>query len=337
MACPLTNSHWKPSLRFFRAARSLAFPHRSCSVAAALSTASLSNNPNRELLVANKTRFAAIQCTLSDDLTQNAEKVASFVEKAAKEGANIVLPSELFQGYYFCKEEREEFFARALPAAEHPLITRFQKLARSLNVVIPVSFFEREGQAHYNSIAIVDATGDVLGVYRKSHIPDGPGYEEKYYFNPGNTGFRVWDTKHGRLGVAICWDQWFPECARAMALQGAQALLYPTAIGSEPALADPFATKDRWQRAMIGHAVSNVIPVIAANRTGSEGKEHFYGHSFIADETGVKVAELESDKEGVIYADFDFAAQQAARAAWGFFRDRRPELYKALTTQDGRI
>lgn len=286
--------------------------------------------------MANNVSFAALQCSLSDDIRANTEKISGLVEKAARQGAQVVLPSELFEGHYFCKEERQEFFARAQPAANHPMLQHFQKLAKQLGVVIPVSFFERDGQAHYNSIAMMDASGDCLGIYRKSHIPDGPGYEEKYYFNPGNTGFKVWDTRFGRIGVGICWDQWFPECARAMALQGAQALLYPTAIGSEPLHSDPLSTKDRWQRAMIGHAVSNVIPVIAANRTGLEGEQSFYGHSFIADEAGNKVEELGAKDEGVLVHTFDLEAIQSNRAAWGFFRDRRPELYGNLLSQDGK-
>ncbi len=278
---------------------------------------------------------AAIQCALTDDGAANTAKITQWVEKAAKDGAQVILPSELFHGHYFCKEEKAELFARALPAAGNPLIAHFSKLAKALKVVIPVSFFERDGQAHYNSVAIVDASGETLGVYRKSHIPDGPGYEEKYYFNLGNTGFKVWDTRYGKIGVGICWDQWFPECARAMALQGADLLFYPTAIGSEPGNPDPLATKDRWQRAMIGHAVSNVIPVIAANRNGREGDQTFYGHSFIADETGEKIREMASSDEGVLLATFDLAAVRTARAGWGFFRDRRPELYGSLLTQDG--
>lgn len=283
----------------------------------------------------SKITVAAIQLALSDDGAKNADKVASHVEKAAKQGAQVILPSELFHGHYFCKEEKEEFFARALPAKNHPLIEQFSALAKKLGTVIPVSFFERDGQAHYNSIAMIDADGTNLGIYRKSHIPDGPGYEEKFYFNPGNTGFKTWDTQFGKIGVGICWDQWFPECARAMVLQGADLLLYPTAIGSEPHYANPLSTKDRWQRAMIGHSVSNVVPVIASNRTGVEGSQSFYGHSFISDETGEKIAELGAEEEGIIAASFDLAKIRSTRAAWGFFRDRRPELYGALMTQDG--
>jgi N-carbamoylputrescine amidase len=210
-----------------------------------------------------------------------------------------------------------------------------QTLARDLGIVVPVSFFERAGQAHYNSIAVIDADGVVLGVYRKSHIPDGPGYEEKFYFRPGDTGFRAWRTRHGTVGVGICWDQWFPESARAMVLLGAEVLLYPTAIGSEPHEPD-LDTRDPWQRAMIGHAVSNVIPVVAANRIGDEQGQRFYGSSFIADHRGEKVAELGRDEAGVAVASFDLDALARWRASWGFFRDRRPELYDVLTTADGK-
>lgn len=278
---------------------------------------------------------AAIQCALSDNEKENTQKITHWVEQAAQQGAQVILPSELFEGHYFCTEESQDFFARARPVAGHPLIAHFSGLARQLQVAIPVSFFEREGQAHYNSVAMIDADGSHLGTYRKSHIPDGPGYEEKYYFNPGNTGFRTWQTQFGRIGVGICWDQWYPECARAMMLQGADILFYPTAIGSEPSNPDPLATKDRWQRAMVGHSVSNVVPVVAANRIGQEGKQSYYGHSFITDEQGTKLKEMDAQKEGVLVASFDLAAIRAARAGWGFFRDRRPELYRILLTQDG--
>jgi len=202
-------------------------------------------------------------------------------------------------------------------------------------VVIPVSFFERDGPAYYNSVAVVDADGTVLGTYRKSHIPDGPGYEEKFYFRPGNTGFKTWSTAAGTIGVGICWDQWFPECARAMVLQGAELLVYPSAIGSEPE-APELDTREPWQRAMIGHAVSNVVPVAASNRIGNEGGQVFYGHSFIADHRGDIVAEIGAAKEGVAVGTFDLDAIRRDRASFGFFRDRRPELYGVLTTADGK-
>jgi N-carbamoylputrescine amidase len=276
---------------------------------------------------------AAIQCPLGGTLPENLERVIHGVAEARGHGADIVLPPELFEGPYFCRAERDFLFDTARPAAGHPTIGAFQELAHRLGVVIPVSFFERAGQCFYNSVAIIDADGVVLGVYRKSHIPAGPGYEEKFYFRPGDTGFKVWDTKYGHVGVGICWDQWFPECARAMTLLGAEVLLYPTAIGSEPHEPD-LDTKDPWQRAMIGHAVSNVIPVVAANRIGTEDGQTFYGSSFIANHRGDKVAELGRTDEGVIVHSFDRAELRRTRAAWGFFRDRRPELYGAIVASD---
>jgi len=279
-------------------------------------------------------RVAVLQQALAGRLEDNVAKVEAGVHLAAADGAQVILPSELFEGPYFCREEKESFFALARPVEGHPTIARFQTLARELGVVVPVSFFERAGNAYYNSVAIVDADGAVLGTYRKSHIPDGPGYEEKFYFRPGDTGFRVFETRHGVLGVGICWDQWYPECARAMTLLGAEILLYPTAIGSEPE-APQMDTKDPWQRAMIGHAVSNAIPVAAANRVGDEGGQVFYGSSFIADPRGDKVAELSRTEEGFAAATFDLEALREERANWGFFRDRRPELYRVLLTADG--
>ena len=271
-------------------------------------------------------RVAAIQCAFTASQEDNVARIEALVHEAAAQGAHVILPPELFEGLYFCREEKDAFFDWAKPAAGHPTITRFQGLAKELGVVIPVSFFERDQQAFYNSLALVDADGSVLGVYRKSHIPDGPGYEEKFYFRPGNTGFKVWDTRFGKLGVGICWDQWYPECARAMMLMGADILLYPTAIGTEPE--NPHLdTKDLWQRAMIGHAVSNVVPVVAANRTGTEGDQTFYGHSFVADHRGEKVAELGRTESGVITANLDLDEIRRNRASFGFFRDRRPDLY----------
>ncbi len=274
-------------------------------------------------------RVAATQCAFTGNLDENVARVEALVREAAAKGAQVILPSELFEGLYFCREEKDAFFDWARPAIGHPTILRFQRLAKELGVVIPVSFFERDGQAHYNSLAMVDADGTVLGIYRKSHIPDGPGYEEKFYFRPGNTGFKVWDTRFGKLGVGICWDQWYPECARAMMLQGADLLLYPTAIGTEPENPE-LDTKDLWQRAMIGHAVSNVVPVVASNRIGLEGDQTFYGHSFIANHRGDKVAELGRTETGVILADLDLEEIRRNRASFGFFRDRRPDLYGLL-------
>jgi N-carbamoylputrescine amidase len=280
-------------------------------------------------------QVAAIQCALGGGREENVERVEKLVRQAAKDGAQIVLPPELFEGPYFCRHEKESFFDLARPFEGNETIARFSRLARELDVAIPVSFFERAGHAHYNSLAMIDAGGEVMGLYRKSHIPDGPGYEEKFYFRPGDTGFKVWKTKHAAVGVGICWDQWFPETARAMALLGAEILFYPTAIGSEPH--DPeLDTRDPWQRAMIGHAVSNVMPVVAANRIGVEEGQVFYGSSFVANPRGDKVAELGRDEEGIVSARFDLEHLRRTRGAWGFFRDRRPELYGVLGTTDGK-
>jgi N-carbamoylputrescine amidase len=276
---------------------------------------------------------AVVQTRFSDELEADVGRVAALVEEAAERGAQVVLPPELFQGHYFCKTEDEAHFARAFPMVEHPAVLAMQAAARRLGIVIPTSYFERDGQHFYNSLALVDADGTVLGNYRKSHIPDGPGYEEKFYFRPGNTGFRVWETKFGRLGVGICWDQWFPEAARAMVLDGAEVLFYPTAIGSEPE--DPgLDTRHLWRRAMQGHAVSNLVPVVAANRTGVEGDQSFYGHSFVCDHFGDVVAELGDAEEGVIVQELDLAEAARRRAAFGFFRDRRPELYGRLVRDE---
>jgi N-carbamoylputrescine amidase len=277
---------------------------------------------------------AVVQCALNDDLEANVARVERLVREAASQGARLVLPPELFEGPYFCREEKEVFFERARPVEDHPTLARFSELAKELAIVLPVSFFERAGQSYYNSLAMLDADGALLGVYRKSHIPDGPGYEEKFYFRPGDTGFRVFGTRSGPVGAAVCWDQWFPECARALVLQGADLLLYPTAIGSEPANPS-LDTRDLWQRAMLGHAVCNMVPIVAANRIGDEGGQLFYGSSFIANQRGEKLAELSRDEEGVAVATLDLAAARRERASWGFFRDRRPELYGVLSTADG--
>ncbi|MBN8542527.1 MAG: N-carbamoylputrescine amidase [Deltaproteobacteria bacterium] len=280
--------------------------------------------------MAQSLTVAALQTSFGKDLKANVARVTELVHTAADRGAQVILPSELFESPYFCKVESEDCFALAQPMKDHPTILHFQKVARERSVAIPVSFFELDGQCYYNSIAMLDADGSILGLYRKSHIPDGPGYEEKFYFRPGDTGFKVWSTIYGRIGVGICWDQWFPECARAMMLQGADVLLYPTAIGNEPH--DPtLDTKDLWQRAMIGHAVSNVVPVIAANRIGNEDGQIFYGHSFISDHRGNLVAELGRTDQGVITGTFDLDQVRKHRAAFGFFRDRRPSLYSELT------
>lgn len=287
-------------------------------------------------------QLALIQMSVSRDLAKNIEAAEAYVRQAAATGAQIVLLPELFENQYFCQIEREDFFAWAHPLERHPFLSRFQALARELKVVLPVSFFEQAGQAYFNSIAMFDADGQLLGTYRKSHIPDGPGYEEKYYFNPGDTGFKTWQTRYGNVGVGICWDQWFPECARSMVLQGADLLLYPTAIGSEPL--DQVSTPNTpamWQRAMIGHAVHNACYVAAANRVGRETFEtsscDFYGHSFISDYCGEKLLEKSGDFTGVLQVGIDLAAARKFRAGMGFFRDRRPELYRSLATLDGKF
>jgi N-carbamoylputrescine amidase len=273
---------------------------------------------------------AAIQTSYGPDMNENIAKTAAFAREAAQVGARIVLPSELFQGIYFCTRQDPKWFETAFPVSEHPCVLAMRKLARELGVVIPISFFEKDGPRYYNSVAIADTDGEILGVYRKSHIPDGPGYQEKYYFRPGDTGFKAWKTQVGTLGVGICWDQWYPEAARAMVLAGAELLLYPTAIGSEPYDA-ALDTHKEWQRAMQGHAVANAVPVVAANRIGLEDndgtRQKFYGHSFIADHRGEIVASFGATEEGVLTHTFDLTEIESYRADWGFFRDRRPDLY----------
>jgi N-carbamoylputrescine amidase len=278
-----------------------------------------------------KLTVAALQLALgSADEQDNIAAVSVLVEEAAHKGAQVIQPPELFSGPYFCKVEDDAFFALARPTAEHPSVIAMQKLAKTLKVAIPTSFFERDGQHYYNTLAMIDAGGEILGTYRKSHIPDGPGYEEKFYFRPGNDGFKVWDVAGTRIGVGICWDQWYPECARVMALMGAEVLFYPTAIGSEPHDA-AMDTSRMWRRAMIGHAVSNCMPVVAANRIGVEEGQGFYGHSFVANEWGDMVTEFGAAESGVLIATLDLAAARRHRAGMGFFRDRRPQLYRRIT------
>jgi N-carbamoylputrescine amidase len=273
---------------------------------------------------------AALQLPLgSNDEQENIAAVSALVEQAASQGARIVLPPELFSGPYFCKQEDEALFALARPTAEHPSVRAMQSLAAKLKVAIPTSFFERDGHHYYNTLAMIDEQGEILGTYRKSHIPDGPGYEEKYYFRPGNDGFKIWAVAGTRIGVGICWDQWYPECARVMALLGAELLFYPTAIGTEPYDAD-LDTSRMWRRAMLGHAVSNCMPVIAANRIGTEDGQRFYGHSFICDEWGDFLAEFGGEESGALVASIDLAAAARHRAGMGFFRDRRPQLYRRI-------
>ena len=281
---------------------------------------------------------AATQMACSWAREANIAGAESLVREAAGLGAQIVLIQELFETPYFCQDEKQDYFALAAPTEGNPLLQRMAALAAELRVVLPVSFFERANNAYYNSLAMIDADGSNMGVYRKSHIPDGPGYQEKFYFNPGDTGFRVWRTRYATIGSGICWDQWFPESARSMALMGAEILFYPTAIGSEPQDAT-LNSKDHWQRTMQGHAAANMVPLVASNRIGREEGEKasitFYGASFIAGPTGEKVAEADSENRAVLTARFDLDAIRAQRASWGLFRDRRPDLYGALMTADG--
>ena len=273
---------------------------------------------------------AAIQASFGHDLTANIATVEGLAHEAARQGAQVVLPPELFQGIYFPTHQDPKWFETAYSVTAHPCVLALAKLAKTLEVVIPISFFEKDGPRYYNSVAVADADGTILGVYRKSHIPDGPGYLEKYYFRPGDTGFKAWPTKHGTIGVGICWDQWYPEAARAMVLEGAEILFYPTAIGSEPQ--DPsLDTHLQWQRAMQGHAVANAVPIVAANRIGLEdndgARQSYYGHSFIADHKGELVASFGDQDQGVLVHRFDLAEIARYRADWGFFRDRRTDLY----------
>lgn len=284
--------------------------------------------------------LAATQFACSWDLPKNADAAERAIRAAAAKGAQVILVQELFEAPYFCIEERPEYFRLARPAEGHPLIAQFSSLARELGVVLPCSFFERAGPAHFNSCAMIDADGRVLGVYRKSHIPQGPGYEEKFYFSPGDTGFKVWDTAFARIGLGICWDQWFPEAARAMALMGAEVLLYPTAIGSEPPDPD-HDSQPHWEVVMRGHAGANFVPVVASNRIGREvapgGRDvTFYGSSFIADHMGQLLAKASRDQEEVLTATVDLQAIADLRAGWGLFRDRRPDLYRAVASLDGK-
>lgn len=277
----------------------------------------------------SEVKLGVVQCALGGGLNENLETLERLIRTAHAQGANIILTPELIEGPYFCKTQEEDRFDTAMALEDHPAIEKFEELARELDVVLPVSVFERDGPHTYNTLVMIDAGGELLGIYRKSHIPDGPGYQEKYYFRPGNTGFEVWETRFGRIGVGVCWDQWFPEAARIMALKGAEILLYPTAIGSEPH--DPsLETSGRWQRAMQGHAVSNCMPVAAANRIGDEDGQIFYGSSFIADQTGAMMTEAGRDEETVLISKLDLKAIERERSAWGFFRDRRPDLYDEL-------
>ena len=285
-------------------------------------------------------KLAITQMASHGDWGKNCDKAEALVRAAAAEGAQLVLLQELFDADYFCIEQHAKFLQQAIELDRHPTVRRFAALAKELGVVLPVSVFERAGQAHYNTTVIVDADGRELGFYRKSHIPDGRGYQEKFYFSHGDTGFKVWQTAVGTIGLGICWDQWFPECARAMALMGAEFLLYPTAIGSEPPNPN-YDSSSHWQNVMRGHAAANIMPVLAANRVGKETapdgrSDIFYGRSFIADYQGEKVQEMNLTEEGFRIHSFDLDEIGALRRSWGVFRDRRPELYGALLTLDGK-
>lgn len=285
-----------------------------------------------------KVTVAATQMSCSWDREENLNKAEGLVRKAAAQGANIVLLQELFETPYFAQIQSFDYMKMCTKAEENPAVLRFQQVARELSVVIPVSFYEKAGNTGFNTLAIIDADGSVLGYYRKTHIPDGLPYAEKFYFTPGDTGFKVWDTRYGRIGCGICWDQWFPEAARCMALLGAELLFYPTAIGSEPVLQND--SQPHWTRCMQGHAAANIMPVIASNRIGTEAEKDsemtFYGSSFIADETGALVAQADRESETVLTASFDLDAIGEKRREWGVFRDRRPEMYQILLTHGKR-
>jgi N-carbamoylputrescine amidase len=285
------------------------------------------------------TTVAATQFACTWDRDANVATAEKLIREAAGRGAQIILIQELFETPYFCKDHISRHLELAKPLDGHPAVEHFRSLARELKVVLPVSVFEQAGKAFYNSLVMVDADGSVLGSYRKSHIPEGPGYHEKFYFSPGDTGFKVFDTAYAKLGVAICWDQWFPETARCMALMGAEILMYPTAIGSEPQ-DDSIDSSGHWQRTMQGHAAANVMPLLASNRIGIEKGEKytmtFYGSSFIASHTGEKIAEADRATESVLTAEFDLDEVRRYRQAWGVFRDRRPDLYYPLLSLDGR-
>ncbi|MPW26649.1 N-carbamoylputrescine amidase [Alkalibaculum sp. M08DMB] len=281
---------------------------------------------------------AATQMGCSSNIEENIARADKLVRLAASKGAQIILIQELFETPYFCQIEKPEYYNYATEVEENKAINHFKDVAKELKVVLPISFYEKKNNARYNSLAVIDADGIVMGVYRKSHIPDGPGYEEKYYFNPGDTGFKVWDTKYAKIGVGVCWDQWYPEAARVMALKGAEILFYPTAIGSEPEQPD-VDSKEHWQRCMIGHAACNLMPVVASNRIGIElnndSKIEFYGSSFITNQLGEKIAEAGRTQETILVERFDLDAISEQRIEWGIFRDRRPDLYGAILTYDG--
>ena len=277
-------------------------------------------------------KVAAIQMAMCEDKEANADRAEELVREAAANGAQIILLPELFEGLYFCKDMDEKYFSWAQEREGHPLIERFSAVAKELGVVLPLSYFEKSGNDYFNSLVMIDADGTVMENYRKTHIPSGPGYEEKFYFKPGDTGFRVWQTAHAKIGVGICWDQWFPETARSLALMGAELIFYPTAIGSEPEI--HVDSKEHWQRVQQGHSAANTVPVIAANRIGEERGESctltFYGSSFMSDYTGQKIAEASRDEETVIYAEYDLEENRRQKEYWGLFQDRRPEMYEKI-------
>ncbi len=285
-----------------------------------------------------KVTVAATQMSCTSDIEENIRRADKLVREAAAKGAQIILLQELFETPYFCQKEKSDYYVYARELEENKAVAHFREVARELQVVLPISFYEKKNYARYNSLAVIDADGSVLGLYRKSHIPDGPGYEEKFYFNPGDTGFKVWKTRYAKIGVGVCWDQWYPEAARCMALMGAELLFYPTAIGSEPQ-DGTIDSRDHWQMCMLGHAACNLMPVIASNRIGLESdcdsSITFYGSSFIAGPTGQKIAEAGREEEAVLTAEFDLDQLETQRIEWGIFRDRRPDLYRAIATYDG--
>ncbi|WP_042200372.1 N-carbamoylputrescine amidase [Paenibacillus camerounensis] len=287
-----------------------------------------------------KVKVAATQMSCSGDIDENIRNAEVLVREAAAQGAQIILLQELFETPYFCQKEKSDYYAYATELEQNKAVNHFKAVAKELQVVLPISFYEKKNYARYNSLAVIDADGTVLGKYRKSHIPDGPGYEEKFYFNPGDTGFKVWNTRYAKIGVGVCWDQWYPEAARVMSLMGAEILFYPTAIGSEPQDGS-IDSKDHWQTCMLGHAAANLIPVVASNRIGEEKDEessiNFYGSSFIAGPQGNKIVEAGRDEQAVLVSEFDLDALEVGRIEWGIFRDRRPELYRLIASYDGEI
>jgi N-carbamoylputrescine amidase len=295
---------------------------------------------NKEGIIMRKVKVAATQMSCSCNIDENITKAEALVSDAVEKGAQIILLQELFETPYFCQKEKSEYYLYATELENNKAINHFKTLAKEFQVVLPISFYEKKNLARYNSIAVIDADGEVLGKYRKSHIPDGPGYEEKFYFNPGDTGFKVWNTRYAKIGVGICWDQWYPEAARCMALMGAEILFYPTAIGSEPQ-DSTIDSKDHWQTCMLGHAAANLIPVVASNRIGIEEDEDskitFYGSSFITGPQGNKISEAGRTEETVLVAEFDLDQLEIQRIEWGVFRDRRPDLYKIITSYDGDL